>query len=465
MSAIKQVSWSATSSIGGSLLDIIKIVVFTKFIVPEEFATFAIALVVLGFCQIFSEGGIGNAIVSKKDISPRQVGHIFNFSILISLFLCFLVFLLMPLILKAYPLEKLGPVIYLSVLSLPFASAGRILQALLQKNMKIIVIAKVNLFVKLISLFSGFFALKLGYGLYALPISICTLSLFNLIFCVLLSKKYIQYTKFIHWLEVKPILSFSIYQLGEFFLNFCTRNMDILLITKFLGAEIAGVYSVSKNLLMRVGDVIVSTFSRYFHPVLAKFQDVKLKLVPNYFSYFKLVVLFVCISYFFVATNSALFVEYALGENFTYAQALFPYLCFWLCIRFCTAPVATLWLIKQKPQIGVYWNVIGVFLTYFMIHFTFEYGIEFVIFALASSQFVLLSSSIILAGSLLEARLEVFKTLASYITILFITLNLIFLMFIWLKAHWVMSLFGSITLVFITIVYLYLNRNKYLGNS
>ncbi len=465
MSAAKQISWSAISSLLGAFLDIAKISLMARFLAPENFGTFAIAMVVMGFCQLFSEGGVGNAIVSKKNISPKQAGHILNFNLLIALIITILVALLLPLITHFYPLPDLSEVILLLMISLPFAGAARIFQAMLQRELKIVAISKVTMIAKVCSLSAALLAVYFNLGVYALPVSAIVFAICNCLLLYLLSANYICLVKTIKWHYIQPILSFSIFQLGEFLLNFFAKNLDILLITKFYSADVAGVYSVSKNLLMRVGDILMTTFVRYFHPTLAKLQDKPQALSRQYLCFFRIVCIFSVISYLLVALNAQLAVTVLLGENFAQAKVLFPFICLWLAIRFCTAPVATLWLVKQLPQLGLIWNIAVAILTPIVMTLAFKQGIEALLSSLIGLQILFLSVAIFLTYYLLKPAIGAHIVQSTHLIKLFI----ISLSAIYISHYFHFTptalLAESAFIMIVSAGYLWQTRDEYLGEK
>lgn len=402
MLAIKNLSWSAATSVGGAVFDILKIVVLTRYLGPEDFGVFAIALIVMGFSQLFSEGGVGNALVSKKTVTAEQAGDILNFNMLISFVIYLLILVSAPLIASYYLSPQLSTILPIIGLSVPLSAYARILQAMLQRSLDMEAIAKATLLAKLVGLLIAVILAFWNFGIYALVISTLVTSLLSVILMCFPASGSIRYSLGIRWENIKPILSFSIFQLGEFLLNFFAKNFDVLLITKLLGAEASGIYVVAKNLLVRVGDVLVSTFSRFFHPKLAKIQLDGAKLTFGYLQFFRCTTFSVVVAYLAIALNHLLFVQLLLGDKYTAASELVFLMTIWLSLRYCTAPIATLWLVKQKPQIGLYWNIIVAAVVPATVYLSYQFGLKGVILGLTFVQVGFLISSLILSFFLLS---------------------------------------------------------------
>lgn len=395
MSAINKLSWSASASFVGAFLDVAKLIILARYIEPQYFAEFAVALVVVGFCQLLSEGGIGNAVVSKENISPQQAGAVFNLSFVVSVLMYLVVLLLTPLIASFYSSQALESILPFIILVIPFSALASILQAMLRRELNMQAIAKATLLGKLASLICAWWLCVSDFGIWSLVWS--TILGAGLTFILLFAegRRLIAFSLSIRWAYIQPILSFSIYQLGELTLNFFTKNFDVLLLTKLMGAEVAGLYVVCKNLLARIGDIIVVTFSRYFHPLMAKVQHERAKIEDHYLSFFRSVSLCVLLAYVLVAVNHELIISVLLGDLYFAANELFALMAFWLSLRYCTAPVATLWLVRQKPQIGLYWNILVAMLVPLAVYISHSKGLYNVLIWLTLVQVFFLFLSII----------------------------------------------------------------------
>ncbi|WP_181901487.1 oligosaccharide flippase family protein [Thalassotalea euphylliae] len=403
MSLKKNISWSALTSIGSATLDILKIAILARFLVAEDFGVFAIALVVLGFSQLFSEGGIGNAIISQKDITTRQVSILFNYVNLISVIVLGIASLLAPVIAGFYELPALAHIIPLLLISLPFAASSRVFVALLQKQLALKPIAIITISSKLIGLLSGIVAALYEQGVWSLVYAMLAMHVSALMIAFYYVRETFNFEASFSWREIKSVLNFSLYQLGEFNINFFARNLDILLITKFVGAEIAGQYSIIKNLFSRFGDVVVSTFTRVFHPKLANSTQ-REELVGQYQQFNVFVVTVVFIGFLGLAINHELFINLLLGEGYNTLFTLVPIMCLWMALRYSTAPVSTLWMVRLKPHYGLYWNIGLLFLVSSVIYLTSDRHIEGIVTGLAILQAFILLFAWCLAYQLLEKQ-------------------------------------------------------------
>ena len=117
------------------ILQTIFIAVLARLISVEAFGVMAIALVVVGFIEIFSQIGIGPALIQKKDPTPAHLSAAFTISVILGVFFTTLLYFLSPLIAMWYhhpPLEGVLKVIGFSFL---IASLAIVPKSMIIKSM------------------------------------------------------------------------------------------------------------------------------------------------------------------------------------------------------------------------------------------------------------------------------------------------------------------------------------------
>ena len=76
----------------------------------------------------------------------------------------------------------------------------------------------------------------------------------------------------IKWLSIKKVASYSFFQFLFGVINFFTRNIDNLLIGKFISLKQLGYYQKSYSLMMMPVQNITSVITPTLHPILSEFQ-------------------------------------------------------------------------------------------------------------------------------------------------------------------------------------------------
>lgn len=274
------VFYSAISKYVGLIVSLIVVGILARLIAPEEFGIVAVATVIISFFNIFSDLGIAPAIIQNKCLTKEELSHIFSFTLWVGLIISVLFFLFSGVIASFYESEKLSLLCKFLSLNLFFATVNIVPNALLYKNKEFRFIAYRNLFIQSTGGVLAIIAALKGAGIYALIVNpiYSSIMLFTLYY-----KKYPQslYLSF-KWAAIKKIFSFSVYQFMFNVINYFSRNLDKLLIGKYLNMQLLGYYEKSYRLMMLPLQNITHVISPVMHPVLSQMQDNLPQLSSSY---------------------------------------------------------------------------------------------------------------------------------------------------------------------------------------
>lgn len=274
------VFYTAITRYSGVVISIVIGAILARLLSPAEFGVVALVTVFISFFNLLSNVGIGPAIVQNKELGEEDVRSIFLFSILLGVVLALLFFLSSTSIASFYNNWELVALTRLLSLTVLFSAIKIVPNALLLKKLKF---KQVGLVTIAVQLFSGFFAIILayrGFSYYALVYK----SIFDAFFTFLL----------FYWLSpirlkfeiqkgaIKKILRFSTFQFFFNFINYFSRNVDNLLIGKFISPSALGYYDKSYQLMMMPVRNLTHVITPVLHPVLSEFQNDKIRIYNAY---------------------------------------------------------------------------------------------------------------------------------------------------------------------------------------
>ena len=75
------VFYTAIAKYSGIVLNLGIAGILSRLLSPEEFGVVAIATIIISFFNIFSDLGIGAAIIQNKTLDQEDLSHIFSFTI------------------------------------------------------------------------------------------------------------------------------------------------------------------------------------------------------------------------------------------------------------------------------------------------------------------------------------------------------------------------------------------------
>ncbi|MGB1076429.1 MAG: lipopolysaccharide biosynthesis protein [Flavobacteriales bacterium] len=129
-------SWQTANVATQVVLQLVFMAVLARLIAPEAFGLMAIALVVVGFVEIFAQVGIGPSIVHNPGLTPRHLQSAFSFSVLLGVLFFFGMWLGAPAIAQLYQESDLTTVLRVISLSFILSGAAIVPRSLLVKNMR-----------------------------------------------------------------------------------------------------------------------------------------------------------------------------------------------------------------------------------------------------------------------------------------------------------------------------------------
>lgn len=277
---ITGVFWSAVAKYSSTLVTIIVSAVLARLISPAEFGLATIATVILTFFSIFSNMGLAPAIVQRDDLTNSQLDSIFTYSLILGFLLSSIVFASSWMLSDFYGEQQLVSLCQLLSINLLFTAFNIVPNALLLKHKMFKFIAVRSFFLQLVCGLLAVIAALNGWGVYALLVAPVISSI--AIFVINLAK----YPRRIDWsldsAPIRSIASYSVYQFLFEFVNYFSRNLDKLIIGKYLNTAQLGYYDKSYRLMNLPLSQITSVVNPVLQPTLSCLQNDKLNMGIKY---------------------------------------------------------------------------------------------------------------------------------------------------------------------------------------
>ena len=280
-SAISGVKWSSFSQIGRQTLQLITTIVLARTLAPSDFGLMSMAMVVIGFLNIFRDLGTSSAIIQRKDISNKLLSSIFWVNVGFGVLVTLVVYFLAPIIAEFY--NDLRLTLLLKVLSATFliSSVGISHQALLERNLEFSKLAWAEIAATLLGASVGIGFAFAGAGVWSLVFqALSTAVISTLLLSFFLDSWRPSFLFDIP--ETRAVARFSLNLSGFNITNYFVRNADYLLIGKFLGAQELGYYSLAYRIMLYPLQNVTAVISRVMFPVYSRIRDENDKFRKGY---------------------------------------------------------------------------------------------------------------------------------------------------------------------------------------
>ncbi len=265
------VFWIALAKYSGLFISLGVTAILAREISPSAFGTMAVATVIMAFLDIFTDMGIGPAVIQFKDLTEKQLNSLFivgaNIGLLLSVGLYFAA---TPLSIY-YDDPILIKVTRILCISLLFNALNIVPNGLMLKAKRFRTVALRTLGFQLLCGCVAVYGALHGWGIYALIVTPVVTSVG--VFLV----NFINYPQRIilkiDLSVIKRIFGYSSFQFLFSFFNYFSRNVDKLIIGKYFSMAQLGYYEKSYRLMQLPLQNITFVISPVLHPILSSLQD------------------------------------------------------------------------------------------------------------------------------------------------------------------------------------------------
>ncbi|MDD3037760.1 lipopolysaccharide biosynthesis protein [Bacteroides sp.] len=272
--------YTAIAKYSGIIISLVVAGILARLLSPDDFGIVAIASVIIAFFNLFTDMGVSASIVQNKSLTKKELSDIFSFTVWTGIGISTLFFAASWLIADYYKSEILRTLCQLLAINLFFASANIVPGTMFYRNKDFKFIAIRSFTIQIIGGTAAVIAALSGAGLYALIISpiLSSILLFGISY-----RRYPQQIRFtLGWNVLQKIFSYSAYQFLFNIINYFSRNLDKLLIGKYMNMSDLGYYEKSYRLMMLPLQNITQVITPVMHPVLSDFQNDRECLVSSY---------------------------------------------------------------------------------------------------------------------------------------------------------------------------------------
>jgi teichuronic acid exporter len=276
--------------------------ILARILTPEDFGIVAVVTVFTSFFTLIANMGIGPAIIQNRSIDENDTNNIFSLTIYVGLVMGVLfAFFSIPISIF-YNNQVYIPIGILLGVSLFFNTINIVPNAVLLKAHRCKLVNLRLVTVSVLAAIPTIILALIGFKYYSI--------VFHSILVAFITYLWNLYTirpKFnlkVNKGSIQKIREFSSYQMAFSIINYFSRNMDNLLIGKFMGNDALGFYDKSYKLMLYPIQNLTHIITPVLHPILSLHQNDKKYIYEKYLKVVKVLSLlgvFVSVYSFFAA--------------------------------------------------------------------------------------------------------------------------------------------------------------------
>lgn len=262
------------------LLKMGSLMVLARLLEPTDFGIVGMVTAITGVLSLFKEFGLSVATIQRATITDEQTSTLFWINIVVGAILGIASLAIAPLVAAFYHEPQLSLVMIVLGSGFVFNAAGVQHSALLQRQMRFTALAVIEVLSLLISSAISIAMATRGYGYWALVAWSVTLPLASTLLTVFQSG----------WIPGRPRLNTGMRSMMRFggivtlngLVVYVAYNLDKILLGRFWGAEVVGIYGRAYQLVTLPTDYLNGATGSVAIPVLSRLQDDPERL-RNYF--------------------------------------------------------------------------------------------------------------------------------------------------------------------------------------
>ncbi len=351
--------WTSFSAVATSLMQLLQIVVLSRFIDKADFGLMAVALFVIGLSQIFMDMGISNAIIHNQKVTNTQINTLFWLNIFAGIAIYVILYISTPFIADFYKSPELVGIIRWTSATYLIVPFGQQFETLLVKELNFKSLSIRDVIGKTSGFLASVLLAFLHYGIYALVYANLIQAIVSTLLLIVYGLRIFRPKLEFDWHSLKSegFFSFGLFQMGEKTVNYFNSQFDTLLIGKLLGMEALGIYNIAKTLAFKPYQIINPIVTKVAFPVLAKMQDDIGKLRRAYVQILRMLTYANAPIYAAMILLAKPLIILFFGE--AWVESI-PFLKILAITALCNSignPVGALLLARGRADWGFYWNL------------------------------------------------------------------------------------------------------------
>lgn len=272
--AISAGRWTSFSALGRSGLQMLQVAVVARFLGPADFGLMAITMALLGVLSVIADFGISRGIIHFDHVDARTRSSLYWLNVILATLLSLLVVIAAPFIAHVYDNPALTWVLAWTAPILFVTSLGQQFNVLAEKELEFAKPAQNEIAAAL----AGFItcvvsAVWLHAGVFALVAGALVAAIVGALLAWIRLSAGHRPSFHIDLQEAEPFLRFGGYMVGENAASTLTRQSDIFLGGWFLGSATLGLYSLARDLNLRISMMINQVVTRVTFPLMSRVKN------------------------------------------------------------------------------------------------------------------------------------------------------------------------------------------------
>lgn len=249
----------------------IVIIFLARLLEPSDFGLIAIVMVIVNIAMIFTDVGLGGALIQRRRVLPVHYASVFYFNIIIGAILTVITFLSATSISDFYGMQELIPIIKVMALLFLISAFSSVQRNKLRRELNYAAISKANIISAVLSGIIGILLAFYGAGVWSLVAQALSRGIFNNIF-MWIASKWVPSLLF-SFKALKQLWGFGFRMFLSGLIESIFVRLDVLIVGKLFSPMLLGFFDQAKRLNELIVQYSSGSLMAVLFPVLSKVQN------------------------------------------------------------------------------------------------------------------------------------------------------------------------------------------------
>jgi len=245
-------------------------VFLARLLEPSDFGLIAMVMVIVGIAKVFTDVGLGAALIQRKKVLLVHYSSVFYFNVFVGLILTLITYFSAGWIAYFYNNQELMPLVQVISLSFTINAFSSVQTTKLRKELKYAVLTKIGFIASLISGGIGIFLAFHGAGVWSLVAQTLSMEVIYNILIWFLSKW--SPSLLFSWKALTQLWGFGFRLFAAGMLDAIYIRMDYLIIGKIFEPATLGFFQRAKSLNRMAVTYSSGSLMSVLFPMLTKIQ-------------------------------------------------------------------------------------------------------------------------------------------------------------------------------------------------
>ncbi|WP_017346607.1 MOP flippase family protein [Pantoea sp. A4] len=361
MSGLKsQAVWLFGSTCFAAVLQVLQLSVLARKLETHELGLLAIINAILAVATVLQDMGMSSYIVHRQEISRREQSTIYWVNVSLSLMTGLILIAIAWPVAWFYHLPELVGLI--SLTSLNFLVLGHLsqYQAHYIKSKRMVLLAKIEMATKLFAFICTVAMLYFTSLTVAAAILGLFINAFTRILCMIaFGEKSWRPTYEFDKPTFISAVRYGMYQLGSQTINQLRTQADALIVGKVMGADMLGIYSLAKELVLQPLKLITPVINRLALPRFAEKQHDGEQLKQLFLKGTLVIMLFSSLLYLGIGIFAPVIVRVLYGAAHEQVYHLIPLMLLFGMLRPMGGLTGAISQANGRTNVEFYWNIVA----------------------------------------------------------------------------------------------------------